>query len=100
MATHVLQCKDEEAVKVFHDSIESMDEWMVKADTVPEVRNTIRQALIAWKEGHRISTPPSKRQGFVEASICRNALVGRHFLRVASQHCGRKYRIGITNGSE
>ncbi len=47
MATHVLQCKDEEAIKVFHDSIKSMDEWMVKADTAPEVRHAIEQTLIA-----------------------------------------------------
>ncbi len=43
----MLQCKDEEAIKVFHDSTGSMDEWMVKADTVPEVRNAIKEALVA-----------------------------------------------------
>ncbi len=37
MAAHLLSCQDVAMVKVFHDSIKSMDEWMVKVDTVPEV---------------------------------------------------------------
>ncbi len=41
-ATYVLACQEEDAVKVFHDSIEAMDKWMVKADTVPEVRLAIK----------------------------------------------------------
>ncbi len=59
MAGHILSFWDDAAVKVFHDFIELMDEWMVKVDTVPEVRKAIKQALLFWKEGHRLSLPHS-----------------------------------------
>ncbi len=40
-AAHVLSCQDDDAVKAFHNS-KSMDEWMVKADTILEVRKAIK----------------------------------------------------------
>ncbi len=67
MATHVLACQDDEAVKVFHHSIKATDEWMIKVDIVPEVRQAIKQTLISCKEGRRIPIPKSDWQGFVEA---------------------------------
>ncbi len=35
---HVLSCNNDDVVWVFHDLVEAMDKWMVKADTIPEVK--------------------------------------------------------------
>ncbi len=43
--THVLTCQDEDMVKVIHDSVASMDEWMLKVGTIPEVREDKKTSL-------------------------------------------------------
>ncbi len=55
------------AVPVFHDLVESMNEWMVKVSTALDVREAIKQALLLWKHGECSSVPDLGRMGFVEA---------------------------------
>ncbi len=46
IAAQVLAFQDEDVVRVFHDSVETLDEWVIKSDMVPEVQQAIKQALI------------------------------------------------------
>ncbi len=44
-------CKEETLVQTFRDSLQKLDEWMVRSNTDPNVWEVIEQALLAWKEG-------------------------------------------------
>ncbi len=48
---HDLQCCDPDAIKYFHDLIESLDAWMVEAKMAPAIRKMIKEASTNWKEG-------------------------------------------------
>ncbi len=47
---HILECKDQMGIQHFQESVKHHNEWMIRADTAPDVRDRIKCALLSWKE--------------------------------------------------
>ncbi len=99
MAAHVLSCQDDDAMKVFHGSIEAMDEWMVKAKTIPEVGEAIKQAFLSWQEGQELPLLCQTGKNLWRL-FPKNKLGGRPSWRAAFPLCGKRLRIDTTIGWE
>ncbi len=99
-AIHILSCQEDDAVEVFHDSVDVMDEWMVKADTVPEVRKSTNKHSSPGKKGTDYPHASHPRKDSWRHFTPKSRLGGRPSWGAAFPLYDRRSRIGTTSGWE
>ena len=53
--THILQCPCKSACEVWDASLESLEEWLIKKKTCPDLRRLLVQILNQWRQGKEVS---------------------------------------------
>ncbi len=73
---NILFCHNELAVQTFR----KLDEWMVKATTIPKMSKAMKQALLSWKAGWSYSPELSSWMHLVEALYSQERLGWQAFV--------------------